>query len=256
MKFGIREVCDCYFKSKDGKGPNFTIDTATMSTLDSATNTVYANGGKGHARLAAWEGEKTLTFTIESAIMTSESLAALTGSQFKENKLVITSDKFAGYYEITANTLFRDIDDGEDKAAVIYIPKAKLQSTINIPMASSGDPASFTFTFDAFAHNGTLCEITLAGAGDTAAATETTTVTVLADSTTYFVEDDSITGNSAILAVSSEGIVTFNGENLANTTLGNLTLATDEVMVNGVLMIARGQSASISKGTSTVWYII
>ena len=61
MKFGIREVCDCAFVSLDGKGPNFTIDTATMSTIESASTTVYAQGGKGYARLAAWEGEKTLT---------------------------------------------------------------------------------------------------------------------------------------------------------------------------------------------------
>jgi hypothetical protein len=42
MKFGIREVCDCAFISTDGKGPNFAIDTATMSTIEGASTTVYA----------------------------------------------------------------------------------------------------------------------------------------------------------------------------------------------------------------------
>ena len=73
MKFGIREVCDCKFTSQDGKDLDFTINTAKMSTLESASTTVYAQGGRGFSRLAAWEGEKTLTFTIEDAILTTES---------------------------------------------------------------------------------------------------------------------------------------------------------------------------------------
>jgi len=42
MRFGIREVCDCIFTSIDGKGLNFIIDTAKMSTMESASTTVYA----------------------------------------------------------------------------------------------------------------------------------------------------------------------------------------------------------------------
>lgn len=255
MKFGIREVCDCIFKSKDGKGPNFTIDTATMSTLESGTATVYANGGKGHARLAAWEGEKTLTFTVESAIMTNQSLAALTGSHFKDGKLTITAKDFAGYYEITANTLFRDIDSGEDKAAIIFIPKAKLQSTINIPMASSGDPASFTFTFDAFAHNDILCEITVADAEDTDTDTVTTEVIVINNGVTYAISEE-LSSASGNLNIASQGAVTFNSKNLTNTALGNLTIETTEKLTNGSILLSPGSSVAISKGSTSIWYVV
>jgi hypothetical protein len=79
MKFGIREVCNCEFTSTDGKGLNFEIDTAKMSALESSSTTVYAQGGRGNSRLTAWEGEKTVTFTIEDAILTSASLQALLG---------------------------------------------------------------------------------------------------------------------------------------------------------------------------------
>jgi hypothetical protein len=77
----------------------------------------------------AWEGEKTLTFTIEDALITLDSFHALTGTEkdIKEDKIIFTSKttSFAGYYEIAASTLFRD-ENGEDHNAIITIPRAKL----------------------------------------------------------------------------------------------------------------------------------
>jgi hypothetical protein len=35
--------------------PAFHIDTAKTSTLEQATTTVYAQGGKGNNRLIAWD---------------------------------------------------------------------------------------------------------------------------------------------------------------------------------------------------------
>ena len=56
------------------------IDTATTSSLEQATTTVYAQGGKGYNRLIAWEGEKTMTFTVTDALMSPMGLAVLTGA--------------------------------------------------------------------------------------------------------------------------------------------------------------------------------
>lgn len=60
--------------------PVFMIDTATTSSLEQATTTVYAQGGKGFNRLIAWEGEKTMTFTVTDALMSPMGLAVLTGA--------------------------------------------------------------------------------------------------------------------------------------------------------------------------------
>ena len=200
MKFGIREVCDCVFTSLDGKGPNFVIDTATMSSIESSATTVYAQGGKGYARLAAWEGEKVLTFTIESAILTPESLSALVGGKMTNGKIQITTKDFAGYYGISAHTLIRETEDGEDKAALITIPKAKLQSNINLSMAPNGDPSSFTFTFDAFEKDGLLCEIAIQDGGTTTATNNSEkTIATLFDDNGIFqaISDDALTLASA-----------------------------------------------------------
>ena len=91
MKFGVREIVDVVFKAAADNQrigdktfkkyqPVFMIDTATTSSLEQATTTVYAQGGKGYARLIAWEGEKTMTFTVTDALMSPMGLAVLTGA--------------------------------------------------------------------------------------------------------------------------------------------------------------------------------
>lgn len=90
MKFGVREICDVVFKAKSTvkignklfkKGqPVLYIDTAKTSTTEGSATTVYANGGKGNTRLIAWEGEKTLTFTVEDALLSPMGFAILSGA--------------------------------------------------------------------------------------------------------------------------------------------------------------------------------
>ena len=90
MKFGVREICDVVFKAKSNvqigkslfkKGqPVLYIDTSKTSTLEGAATTVYAQGGKGNTRLIAWEGEKTLTFTVEDALLSPIGFSMLSGA--------------------------------------------------------------------------------------------------------------------------------------------------------------------------------
>ena len=95
MKFGVREICDVVFKAKAAtkigsmefeKGqPVLYIDSAKTSTIEGAATTVYAQGGRGNSRLIAWEGEKTLTFTVEDALLSPIGFSVLSGAGlFKE----------------------------------------------------------------------------------------------------------------------------------------------------------------------------
>ncbi len=253
MKFGVREICNVVFRAKSpvkvgsktfvtGQ-PVLYIDSAKTSTLEGAATTVYATGGRGNSRLIAWEGEKTLTFTVEDALLSPIGLSVLTGAgllqgaystekvnvhtttmttmasettvklelganetvaakapifvlkadsdgsltgdmavvtnvadgvvtvetnaAFKTGDLVmvdyylekdaakvseiqIDAEKFAGYYYVEADTLFRRQDSGKDLPANITIPNVKIQSNFTFTMASTGDPSTFTFTMDAF----------------------------------------------------------------------------------------------------------
>ena len=223
------------------------MDSAKTSTLESAATSVYAQGGRGNTRLVTWEGEKTLTFTVEDALLSPVSFAmlsgagvvkgaaegdakvhvhmtttttvgvsgkvdltsalgaedkicktapifimqvedgdgSLTGTIYKgtideaaksltitgENiptagipvmvdyyvlkkaanvtELQIDAEKFAGYFYVEADTLFRAQKDGKDYPANITLPNVKIQSNWTFSMASTGDPSTFTFTMDA-----------------------------------------------------------------------------------------------------------
>lgn len=90
MKFGVREICNVVFRAKAEtkignqifkKGqPVLYIDTAKTSTMEGAATTVYAQGGRGNTRLLAWEGEKTLTFTVEDAMISPIGFSVLSGA--------------------------------------------------------------------------------------------------------------------------------------------------------------------------------
>ena len=90
MKFGVREICNVTFKAKSNVTigntpfkvgqPVLYIDSAKTSTLEGAATTVYAQGGRGNTRLIAWEGEKTLTFTVEDALLSPLGFSILSGA--------------------------------------------------------------------------------------------------------------------------------------------------------------------------------
>ena len=90
MKFGVREICDVVLKAKApqkignkvfyANEPVLYFDTLKTSTMEGASTTVYAQGGRGNARLVAWEGERTVTFTMEDALISPEGFMILSGA--------------------------------------------------------------------------------------------------------------------------------------------------------------------------------
>lgn len=90
MRFGSREICDVVLRAKSKmtlgsktfykNEPVLYFETLKTTTLEGASTTVYATGGKGNARLISWEGEKTMTFTMEDALLSPESFAILAGA--------------------------------------------------------------------------------------------------------------------------------------------------------------------------------
>ena len=90
MKFGVREICDVVFRAKARQQignkifyknePVIYFDTLKTSSLEGAATTVYAQGGRGNPRLIAWEGERTVTFTMEDALISPEGFMILSGA--------------------------------------------------------------------------------------------------------------------------------------------------------------------------------
>jgi hypothetical protein len=64
--------------------PVLYFDTLKTSNLEGAATTVYAQGGKGNPRLVAWEGDRTVTFTMEDALISPQSFSILSGAGFMD----------------------------------------------------------------------------------------------------------------------------------------------------------------------------
>ena len=60
--------------------PVIYFDTLKTSSLEGAATTVYATGGRGNSRLVAWEGERTVTFTMEDALISPAGFMILSGA--------------------------------------------------------------------------------------------------------------------------------------------------------------------------------
>ena len=90
MRFGVREICNVVLKAKAAQKvgkkifyknePVMYFDTLKTSSMEGQSSTVYAQGGRGNPRLVAWEGERTVTFTMEDALISPEGLSILTGA--------------------------------------------------------------------------------------------------------------------------------------------------------------------------------
>jgi hypothetical protein len=52
--------------------------------MEGAATTVYAQGGRGNSRLVAWEGERTVTFTMEDALISPTGFSILSGAGLVE----------------------------------------------------------------------------------------------------------------------------------------------------------------------------
>ena len=94
MKFGVREICDVVLKAKATQKvgnkifykhePVIYFDSLKTSSMEGAATTVYAQGGRGNSRLVAWEGERTVTFTMEDALISPEGFMILSGAGLVE----------------------------------------------------------------------------------------------------------------------------------------------------------------------------
>lgn len=151
MRFGVREICDVVFKPLsavdignqhfDAMQPVLYLDTAKTSSLEGASTTVYAQGGKGNPRLIGWDGEKTITFTIEDALMSPISFHMLSGAGVvkgvggKNN----TGSEEAGKQKIYVHQTYDLVVEAIGKALYARLPYevregAALVATIEAPI--------------------------------------------------------------------------------------------------------------------------
>ena len=180
MKFGVRECCDVVFRAKAPmkvgnkifykNEPVIYFDTLKTSTLEGAATTVYAQGGRGNARLMSWDGERTVTFTMEDALISPEGLAILTGAGLVE------ASASKPIYVHSTETMAIGTADDEAKAGIVdgkvtfaNIPLSEKASLKNAAayvmlMDPEGNMITEPFASDASTNNGRI--VAAAGSDD------------------------------------------------------------------------------------------
>ena len=157
MRFGAREICNVVFKATTARtigdktfpagAPVLYFDSLKTSTLEQAVTTVYAQGGRGNTRLVAWDGEKTLTFTMEDALISELGLAILASA-----KLYDANDKNILIVHVT-ETVSKDALKVSKKPAAKTRDGSKVEFFI-MPVDKKGDvcgaPQTITFTEQSF----------------------------------------------------------------------------------------------------------
>lgn len=130
-KFGVREICNVVLRAKAAtkignkvfyaNEPVIYFDTLKTSSMEGAATTVYAQGGRGNARLVAWEGERTVTFTMEDALISPEGFMILSG---------------AGLIDATADKpIYQHMTETVDAADIQIINREDATITATIPMS-------------------------------------------------------------------------------------------------------------------------
>jgi len=128
MKFGVREICNVVLRAKNRMQvgnkifykhePVIYFDTLKTSSMEGAATTVYAQGGRGNARLVAWEGERTITFTMEDALISPEGFMILSGAG-----LIDATEGKPIYQHVTETVDVMDVEiSGSEDGATCTIP--------------------------------------------------------------------------------------------------------------------------------------
>ena len=161
MKFGVREICDVVLKAKANQKvgnkifykdePVIYFDTLKTSSMEGAATTVYAQGGRGNARLMAWEGERTVTFNMEDALISPTGFMILSGAGLieasEENTIKVHTTEQTNQVKIAedgtitielAEAPYVDEDSKENFVYVMLLNNGEVVSEPYIPEVTKG----------------------------------------------------------------------------------------------------------------------
>ena len=132
MKFGVREICDVVLRAKNRmqvgnkifykNEPVIYFDTLKTSSMEGAATTVYAQGGRGNSRLVAWEGERTITFTMEDALISPEGFMILSGAGLVEATAAKPIYQHVTETVDASDVVSSSVSDGTTTTATVSIP--------------------------------------------------------------------------------------------------------------------------------------
>lgn len=239
--YGIKEVADVVFYNINEDGSRgdsvlFTFDSLKVSNIEVSSEDVSARGGKGNPELISWSYGKEITFTIEDALCSLDTLALMFGGIQADNSVTIDASTFGGTYYIEGKTYMRSYTDGKDYLFTFEIPKAKVSTGGTLTMEAEGDPSTFEMTIKAL-------RSTLDGS----------------DTLVIFTKGDEVTGDDSLVVYPTVKITASGSKDvqipglaasgytaaIANNLVSSATIAANKVT------IAAGSAAGVDEVTIT-----
>ena len=92
-RWAVREAADVTFYSLVDGSPIVTLNTLKMTDVETTGETVYAQGGRGNAKLVGFSSNREATMTLQDAIFDNAAMAMLTGNE------IITGSKTIQKFE-------------------------------------------------------------------------------------------------------------------------------------------------------------
>lgn len=123
------------FVTQHGDDIGITVPSNATNGYQLAVKTLTFNGVVGGHTFAA-NNKVIVDYYYDSAATAKE--------------LVIEAGKFAGYYRLEADTLWKRESDGVDLPAKFIMPRIKMSSAFTISSAAEGDPSVFDFNCEVF----------------------------------------------------------------------------------------------------------
>jgi len=90
-RYGLKEVANVIFFDLSTKKPVLFFDTLKVSTIENESESAEARGGQGNNKLISWDFGRTVTLTMQDALLSDVSLAMLAGTQVQNNAGDITA---------------------------------------------------------------------------------------------------------------------------------------------------------------------
>lgn len=159
MRFGVREICNVVLKAKNTMKvgnkifykdePVIYFDTLKTSSMEGASATVYAQGGRGNARLVSWDGDRTVTWTMEDALISAEGFMILSGAGLVEPK---PGQTLKQHMTETIDKSLTEIDDEGNFTVKLsnkpYLPHEEEKAGLHANHIHTGDYAYVMFVKD------------------------------------------------------------------------------------------------------------
>lgn len=164
--YGLKEVADVYLfpvgtqvtitkkgEITEASQATYSFDTLKVTNIEATSEEVSARGGKGNPELISWSYGKEVTFTMEDALLSMETLDLMFGASEVATgdspTLTIDANTFPEPYLIVGKTVMKAYSDGKDHPFFFVMPKAQIQVGGTLTMEAEGDPSTFEMSIKA-----------------------------------------------------------------------------------------------------------